>query len=134
MKPMASGVRLGKIQCRNGPAIASVLSDVNQLVENVKMTAAQMTTGAQRRSGDIREYPPARLRMRGSSAQDFRIGIPLFQPVIRCFAGDDDVVDVAFAQASRCDAHKVAALLQFLEVRDTAIPHAAAQPANELVN
>src|SRR3984885_491238 len=134
MKPIASGVRLGKSQCRRGFAIDSVLSDVNQLVENVKMTAAQMTTGAQRRRGDISRDPRGSPRRRNWGTRDLPVDIPLFQPVVRCFAGDDDVVDVALAQTSGCDANEVAALLQFLKVRDTAISHAAAQSANELVN
>ena len=134
MKLRVPGVRLGKSQCRKGRTMASVLSDVNQPVENVKITAAQMATDAQRRIGDISGDPRGGLRKRGSAAGDLRVGVPLFQPVVRRLAGDDYVVHVTLAQACRCDANETAALLQFFEVCDAAISHAAAQAADELVD
>src|SRR5580693_1558234 len=58
----------------------------------------------------------------------------LFQPVIRRFAGDDHVVDVAFAQSRLGDADKFAALLKFFQSGGAAISHAAPKPADELID
>src|SRR5258707_6581909 len=56
-----------------------------------------------------------------------------FHAVVGGFAGDDDIVDVALAEAGRSDAHEFAALHQRLQVFGADVAHAAAQAADELV-
>src|SRR5260370_7688847 len=56
-----------------------------------------------------------------------------FHAVVGGFAGDDDIVDVALAEAGRSDAHEFAVLHQPLQVLGADVAHAAAQPADELV-
>src|SRR5207248_3368566 len=82
-------------------------------VENVKMRLAQTTTSSHSRK---RKNPG------------------LFHLIVGRLARDDDVVNVAFTQTGGSDSHKAAALLQFAKIGRTAISHAAAQPAGELVD
>ncbi len=54
--------------------------------------------------------------------------------VVGSFAGDDDVVDVAFAEAGAGDANELCLLLQLLDGCAAEIAHAGAQAADELVD
>src|SRR5690348_18157715 len=52
--------------------------------------------------------------------------------VIRGLAGDDDVVDVAFAAAGPADADELGLLLEFGNAAAAAVTHAGAQAADQL--
>ncbi len=91
--------------------IRLVFSDVNAPVEKVEITTAQASAGHHCLSQRT-----------------------LLQPVVRRFAGDDHVVDVAFAQACLGDADELSPLLQFLQIRGAAISHPASQPPDELLD
>src|SRR5215472_7854221 len=90
-----------------------VCSLENVSVEKVKMTPAQRTTRSHARK---RKYSE------------------LFHLIVGRLAGDDDVVHVALAQPGGGDADKPAVLLQFAKIGRSAISHAAAQAAGELID
>jgi hypothetical protein len=105
--------RCGKSACRMptiGPCVCS-LEKVS--VEAVKMMPAQMTTNSHGRK---------------------RAKQGLFHLIVGRLAGDDDVVDVAFAQAGGSDTHEAAVFLQFAQICGSAISHTAAQAAGELID
>ena len=60
--------------------------------------------------------------------------VPLFDVVVRGFAGDDHVVDVGFAQAGVGDADEARFLWSSSMVAQPQIAHAGAQAADELVD
>src|SRR5579859_4907775 len=112
MKPHR-GMLTGPKQCsqsqRNGPEVSFA---PNQGEEDNVIRPAMIATGHQ-----------ALNQKRASRSFDMIIG---------SLAGDDDVVDVAFAQAGAGDAHESRLLLQ-LENRGAAqVSHAGAQAAHEL--
>src|SRR2546425_6943234 len=58
----------------------------------------------------------------------------LFRTIVRRLARDDHVVYVAFTESGRGDAYKTAAFLQLVQITDTAVAHAATQPAHQLLH
>src|SRR6185437_6480832 len=54
--------------------------------------------------------------------------------IIRAFAGDGDVVDMAFAQARAGDAHEARLALEFGDGLRADVAHGGAQAAGELVD
>src|SRR6266705_5537978 len=57
-----------------------------------------------------------------------------FNPIIRCFFGDDHVVNVALAQARRCDPNESRLLMELGDRSAAAIAHSGAQSSNQLVD
>src|SRR6266704_3633848 len=101
---------------RNGSSVCripSVCSLEKVSVEKVKTTAAHTATKSHARK---RENPS------------------LFHLIVGCLAGDDDVVNVAFAEPGGSDAHKPAVLLQLAKIGGAAISHSAAQAAGKLID
>jgi len=58
----------------------------------------------------------------------------LFHRVVRSFAGNHDIVHMAFAQACHADADEARFLQQLRNRRASAISHAGLQATNHLVN
>ena len=58
----------------------------------------------------------------------------LFHVVVRCFARDDDVVNVRLAEPCAADAHETRVLLQLGDGLAAKVAHAAAQAADQLVD
>ena len=58
----------------------------------------------------------------------------LLNPIVGGFFGDDDVVDVAFAEAGGGDAEEAGFFLHLADVACAAVAHAAAEAADELVD
>src|ERR1700733_15701101 len=56
----------------------------------------------------------------------------LFDMIVGGLAGDDDVVDVAFAESSAGDADEAGLLLQFCDGATADVAHAGAESADEL--
>src|SRR5437763_3654495 len=89
-------------------------------------------------SADCRAGPA----MRGSNSTAFRGACGgQFRPaelhpagVIRAFAGDGDVVDVAFAQAGSGDAHELRLLMELGKISGADISHRGAQAPRELMH
>ena len=54
--------------------------------------------------------------------------------IVRSFAGDDDVVDVAFAQSGVRDAHEAGLGLQIFDGSAAEVAHSGAESADELVD
>ena len=57
----------------------------------------------------------------------------LLDAVVRGFFGDDDVVDVAFAEAGERYTQETGVVLQFSDRAATAVAHASAQASYELI-
>ena len=108
----------------------AVFASVNVPVEKQDISTAQTSAGHHLAS---QPFLAGRAGPR-ESARETLVSIEpkLFQPVVGCFARDDHVVDVAFAQARWRDADEFAAFLKFLEVRCAAVTHPAAEPAYKL--
>src|SRR5262249_28722174 len=60
--------------------------------------------------------------------------ILLVDLIIGCFLGDDDIVDVAFAQSSTGDADETGALAQILDSAAAAVAHARTQSTDQLIH
>src|ERR1700751_3284891 len=60
--------------------------------------------------------------------------VRLLNVVVGCFARDDDIMHVAFAQARAGDTHKLSFLLQLLNAIATEVAHAGTKSADELIN
>src|SRR5713101_728580 len=110
-------------------------------VERVNIRAAQRRTGSHARNhwpevisdrhrecGRASETSGGRARRRKNQKR-----LASLHPVVRGFARDDDVVNVALAQARSGYAQKARLLAEFLERRGAAIPHPASQSADQLV-
>ena len=97
--------RKGRRVCRTSTTIPCVCSLEKLSVENVKMTTDHAATRSQAKK---REDPG------------------LFDLIVGRLASDDDVVNVAFAQAGGRDAHEPAVLLQFAKIGRSTIAHPAA--------
>src|SRR5262245_51825998 len=70
---------------------------------------------------------------RADSSPSRASGRSTSERIIGRFAGDGDVVHVAFAQAGGGDFHEARLLAQFLQVAGADIAHGRAQAADELV-
>src|SRR5580704_2003811 len=104
-----------------------VFSDEKKSVDSNAMRPTQMAAGHQAR------------RRLGRDAVDsvFNSAIrprPSFRRVVRSFARDHHVVNVAFAQAGGADAHESSLLLQLTHGLTATISHARFQPAYHLVH
>ena len=95
----------GRRVCRTSTTTPCVCSLEKLSVENVKMTTDHAATRSQAKK---REDPG------------------LFDLIVGCLASDDDVVNVALAQAGGRDADEPAVFLQFAKIGRSAIAHAAA--------
>jgi hypothetical protein len=69
-----------------------------------------------------------------NSSSRFLQWLILFHCIIRSFAGNHDVMNMAFAKACNADADETRFLQQLRNRRASAIPHARFQPAHHLVN
>src|SRR5947207_7068640 len=67
----------------------------------------------------------------GVAVADSRCSVEL---IIGCFLGDDDIVDMAFAQSSTGNADETGALAQILDGTATTIAHTRAQPTDQLIH
>src|ERR1700680_3665706 len=88
------------------------------------------------RAGASAGLPPACSRSRDAKPRRIaRSGRCASHParVIRAFAGDGHVVDVAFAQSGAGDAHELRLLLELGKAGGADIAHGGAQAAGELV-
>src|SRR5581483_10734950 len=76
-----------------------------------------------------------RCRM-NSMVRSTSIKVPsaLLHPVVRSFLGDDDVVDVALAQAGGRDPQETRVALQFANVVRAAVAHTGTQAPNQLID
>src|SRR5438876_6904348 len=124
--------------------MAPVCCEESALVDSTAMTPSHRVAGSQSRRicfqellSERKDFCPRVGRVwdapRAPCAalfiQDFR----LLQVIVRRLAGDDDVVNVALAQAGAADADKARLLLQFGNAGAADVTHPRAQAADELL-
>src|SRR5688572_26467792 len=95
------------------------------------MPGRSKAMAGQRSSLQGGQYNPARVRDRSALSDSDG---PLLHAVVGRFLRDRHVVDVAFAYSSRRDANDLGLALQFRNRRASAVAHASAQTAHQLMD
>src|SRR5271157_6007381 len=103
-----------KMACQSQRSGRLVWSAPMNSVDSSMMTATPSTTGSQ------------------TLIQYFRPRLLLLDTIVGRLAGDDDVVDVTFAQSGAGDAHEMRLLLQLGDAAAAHVAHAGAQAADKL--